>query len=69
MTDYRFYPLGSSEHAVEGEHHLLADDVAALTMAQKLCDRHGIEIWQGQRRVARVMKGDWLLPIPELVSL
>jgi hypothetical protein len=58
MPDYRFYALGSPEHAVAGEHHEFADDQAAIEMARMMCDHHGIEIWEGQRHVARVTSSD-----------
>jgi hypothetical protein len=69
MTDYRFYSLGSPEHALKSTHHLLTDDMAALSLAQTLCDRNGIEIWEGQRRVARVKRGNEPLSERDAVSL
>jgi hypothetical protein len=36
---------------------LAQDDLAALKEAERLCKTHTIEVWQGNRRVARVKKG------------
>jgi hypothetical protein len=35
-----------------------ADDLSALGEARRLSATHTIEVWQGNRKVARVKKGD-----------
>jgi hypothetical protein len=35
-----------------------ADDLAALAEAQSLSATHTIEVWQGERRVAHVKRGN-----------
>ncbi len=34
------------------------DDLEALNEAERLCKNHDIEVWHGDRRVARVKKGN-----------
>jgi hypothetical protein len=44
--------------------YLAQDDLAALKEAERLCKTHTIEVWHGDRRVARVKKGNAAL-VPE----
>jgi hypothetical protein len=38
--------------------HTADDDLAALREAERLSLTHAIEVWEGDRRVARVNKGN-----------
>ena len=55
--DYKLYGLDRSGHIVSGKDVIAPDDRAALQEAEKACEKHAVEVWQGARRVARVEKG------------
>jgi hypothetical protein len=46
-----------------------SDDLAALAEAQSLSATHTIEVWQGERRVAHVKRGDRALRATDRQSL
>jgi hypothetical protein len=45
------------------------DDLDALKEAERLCETHTIEVWQGDRRVARVNKHNVALATEDRRSL
>jgi hypothetical protein len=49
--------------------YMARDDLAALNEAQRLCATHTIEVWDGDRRVARVKKGNAALVTEDRQSL
>jgi hypothetical protein len=70
MRDYRAYILGIDGHRflkVEGFLSDHSDDAAALNAARQLIDKHDVEVWNGERLLARLSPGGdvWL---PELMS-
>ena len=52
--DYKLYCLDRSGHIVSARDVAARDDLAALQEAEKNCEKHAVEVWQGGRRVARV---------------
>ena len=66
MLPYRFYYLNERDHIIDAEWIVCAGDTAAMTRAaSKLLarrDSHGIEIWQGKRRVDAVDKPSAVKP-------
>jgi hypothetical protein len=51
MTEYRAYLIGRDGHIQGYEPLSCADDAAAVAAAKPLIGSHGVEIWQGARRV------------------
>jgi len=45
------------------------DDLDALEEAKRLCKTHAIEVWHGDRRVARINKGNMPLATAARQSL
>jgi len=59
MIEYRLYRLDDTTQRILSAKDLMArDDLDALKEAQRLCETHAVEIWQGKRCVARVKKGN-----------
>jgi hypothetical protein len=59
MLPYRFYYLNQRDHIIDAEWVSCFGDTAAMARAAaKLLarDSHGIEIWQGTRRVDAIAK-------------
>lgn len=54
MIDYRAYTVGPDGHFVRHRAFKCADDTEALTWAKQLFDGYPIELWSGQRFIARV---------------
>src|SRR3954452_726950 len=50
--EYRVYVIGDDGHFIRAVHLVCSDDNAALTQAKQLVDRHHIELWQGDRKLA-----------------
>jgi hypothetical protein len=53
MAEYRAYTVGLDGHFIRCE-PLLSDDGEALAKAKRLADGYDIEVWSGERFVARV---------------
>jgi hypothetical protein len=51
MTEYRAYLLGRDGRIQGFEPLSCADDAAAIVAAKRLIGSHGVEIWQGARKV------------------
>jgi hypothetical protein len=54
MTDYRVYVIGSDGHFVRAIQLDCPDDKAAVESAKQFIDGHDIELWQRDRRIARL---------------
>jgi len=54
MPDYRVYIIGHDGHFMKSERLDCADDAAAIEAAKQLVDGHDIELWQRDRRIARL---------------
>jgi hypothetical protein len=51
MTEYRAYLLGRDGRIQGFEPLSCADDAVAIVAAKRLIGSHGVEIWQGARKV------------------
>jgi hypothetical protein len=51
MTEYRAYLLGRDGHIQGFEPLSCSDDAAAIVAAKRFIGSHGVELWQGHRRV------------------
>lgn len=61
MRNYQFSFLDMMARAVGEQRHQAADDDDALASARMLAFGHGVEVWQGKRRVGIVWpSGDTL---------
>ncbi|HVV26849.1 MAG TPA: hypothetical protein VHC40_02665 [Rhizomicrobium sp.] len=69
MPHYQIRFLDGRNRAVLARDFEGKDDLAALAAAEKLCDMHSIEVWQGERRVARVKQGNAALDAGDPQSL
>ena len=54
MPEYRAYILGSDGHFYRAVPLDCADDAEAMERAKQLLDGHDIELWQLDRKVARL---------------
>jgi hypothetical protein len=69
MHRYKFFFLDDHGHVLRGQDHMFRDDVDALAAAEKFCNEHAVEIWQGIREVARVKRNDEALSASDRRSL
>jgi hypothetical protein len=53
MTDYRVYIVGDDDRIMKRIDLDCADDSAAIEYAKQYIDGRDIELWQGDRRIAR----------------
>ena len=58
MNQYEIHLLDGLQVPVIVRAYTAPDDLAALDEAERLCKNHDIEVWHGDRRVARVKKGN-----------
>ena len=58
VKQYELRFLDRLDFVVVVRAHAAADDLAALAEAQRQCATHTIEVWDGDRKVARVKKGN-----------
>ena len=54
MAEYRVYEIGDGDHIVKATPLICKDDHEAIAKARKLAEGHVIEIWSGERFVARL---------------
>ena len=54
MTEYRAYTVGTDGHFIGYQPLICADDTEAIAKARRLADGHDIELWSGDRLVARL---------------
>jgi hypothetical protein len=53
MAEYRAYIIGTDGHFLRAVEILCPDDDAAKEYAKQLVDGHDIELWQGERQIAK----------------
>ena len=53
MAEYRAYILGEDGHFLRAIEFTCPDDAAAKERARQLVDGHDVELWQGDRPVAK----------------
>lgn len=56
MGHYRFDLIGDGGAVAQSQFHICADDLAALEMAEALCARNAVDVWEGPRRVLHVKR-------------
>ncbi|HEX4104862.1 MAG TPA: hypothetical protein VHX92_01395 [Rhizomicrobium sp.] len=56
MGHYRFDLLGDGGAIAQSQTHACADDLAALDIAEALCARNAVDVWDGERRVLHVKR-------------
>ena len=54
MADYRVYQVASDGHFIGYDAFVCADDAEALKCVKRLVDRHDVEVWSGDRLVAKL---------------
>jgi hypothetical protein len=54
MAEYRAYTVGLDGHFIGYEPLVCANDAEATTKARRLVDGYDIELWSGERFVARL---------------
>jgi hypothetical protein len=53
MAEYRAYIIDENGHFLRALELVCADDEIAKEYAKQLVDGHDVELWQGDRQVAR----------------
>ena len=53
MTEYRAYIVDVDGHFVRAVELICPDDEAAKENAKQLADGHDVELWQGERPIAK----------------
>jgi hypothetical protein len=53
MVDYHAYIIGEDGLSIKSISLECADDLAAIEYAVQLIDGHDVELWEGDRRIAR----------------
>jgi hypothetical protein len=56
MGHYRFDLIGDGGTIAQSQFHACADDLAALDIAEGLCRRNAVDVWDGERRVLHVKR-------------
>ena len=56
MGHYRFDLLLDGGAIAQSQVHACTDDLAALDLAERLCARNAVEVWDGERRVLHVKR-------------
>jgi hypothetical protein len=54
MAEYRAYVVGEDDHFVSFQARVFPTDDDAITWAKQCVDGHDIELWNGERFVARL---------------
>jgi hypothetical protein len=54
MSDYRAYIIGDDDHIIDRIDLICGDDRSAIEYAKQHVDGHDIELWQRDRRIARL---------------
>ena len=54
MAEYRVYAIGGDGHIVKSTPPICDDDSQAVQKAREFCEGHPLEIWSGERFVARL---------------
>jgi hypothetical protein len=53
MAEYRAYIVGVDGHFIRAVELVCPDDDSAKDYAKQFVDGHDVELWQGDRRVAK----------------
>jgi hypothetical protein len=53
MAEYRAYIVGEEGRIVRAVELLCPDDESAKEYAKNLVDGHDVELWQGERKIAK----------------
>ena len=53
MAEYRAYIIGGDGHFIRAVEFACPDDDTAKEYAKQLVDGHDIELWQGERHIAK----------------
>ena len=56
VTGYRLYDLDGVDKVSSGEWIDADDDEAAIEVAKRMMDGQDLEVWQGARMVARLLR-------------
>ena len=56
MGQYRFDLLLEGGAVAQSQFHSCADDLEALDIAERLCGRNAVDVWDGGRRVLHVKR-------------
>ena len=62
MLHYRFYLMNDDSHIVGAIDHHASDDASALNSARTHHDDHNIEVWQADRCVGSLKRGEAVQP-------
>jgi hypothetical protein len=54
MAEYRVYTVGIDGHFISFSTLVCADDVEAIKKVERLVDGHDVELWSGERFVAKL---------------
>jgi hypothetical protein len=57
MAEYRAYAIGADGHIVKSAPLIRDDDNQAIEEARNALENHKIELWSGERLVARLNTG------------
>jgi hypothetical protein len=69
MRTYRINCTGDADQIVTTYDATCRDDLAVLEKAKTLCGTHGVEVWDGSRRVVWMHKGGAVRVDNPLVSI
>jgi hypothetical protein len=58
MPDYRVYIIGTDGHFQKSVALDCETDDAAVESAKQLVDGHDVELWQRDRKITRLTRGD-----------
>lgn len=56
MADYRAYTVGLDGHFINFQAFCCDDDPGAIEWARQFADGHAVELWSGERFIARLEK-------------
>jgi len=56
MIEYRAFTVGRDGHFIGSEALICADDSEAIEQATRFVDGHDIELWSGERLIARLRR-------------
>ena len=56
MGQYRFDLIDMAGKIAQSQFHVCADDLDALDMAESLCAKNAVDVWNGERRVLHVKR-------------
>jgi len=56
MGHYRFDLIADGGVIAQSQFRACADDLAALDIAETLCGRNAVDVWDGERRVLHVKR-------------